>query len=154
MKSSILWIAATIALVSFHAAWAQDPAAAVEKRQATMKRMGGDLKAIEQYGKGQGDEGKAVAAAKDIIATQETLADLFPKGTDSGALPGKSYASPKLWAEWDKFRSDNKLAQEKSSALLKTVQSGDKAVIATAPADMWDNGCQVCHKSYREKKPS
>ena len=157
MKSSVLWIAAAIAFVvgsSCGTAWAQDAAAAVEKRQDTMKRMGGDLKAISEYGKGQGDEQKALAAAQDIIETQKTLVDLFPKGTGSDALPGKSYANPKLWAEWDKFLGDNKLTQEKAGALLKTVQGGDKAAIAAAPGDMWDNGCQVCHKSYREKKPS
>jgi cytochrome c556 len=156
MKSSALWIVSAIALVgaSCEAAWAQDPAAEVQKRQDTMKHMGADLKAISEYGKGQGDQEKAIAGAKDIIATQQHLADLFPKGTDSAALPGKSYANPKLWDEWDKFLSDNKLAQEKAGALLKTVDSGDKAAIAAAPADMWDNGCQVCHKSYREKKPS
>jgi len=158
MKTSILSIltaAVLLATVSGYGyAQTQDAGAAVEKREAAMKRMGGDLKAISEYGKGQGDQDKAVASAKDIVATQKTLSDLFPKGTGSDAFPGKSYASPKLWAEWDKFLSDNKLAQDKADALLTTVEGSDKAAITAAPADMWDNGCQVCHKSYREKKPS
>ncbi|HTW52105.1 MAG TPA: cytochrome c [Stellaceae bacterium] len=158
MKLSTLWtVAAVVVFVATSGpavAQAQDAAASVDKRQASMKRMGGDLKAISEYGKGQGDEQKALAAAQDIVETQKTLADLFPKGTGSDAFPGKSYANPKLWAEWDKFLGDNKLAQEKAGALLKTVQSGDKAAIAAAPGDIWDNGCQICHKSYREKKPS
>jgi cytochrome c556 len=158
MKSLTLPIvvAGLILATAYGYAYAQapDPAAAAQKREAAMKRMGGDLKAISEYGKGQGDQTKAVAAAKDIVATQADLADLFPKGTGSDALPGKSYASPKLWAEWDKFVSDNKLAHEKAKALLATVQGGDKTAIAAAPDDMWNNGCQVCHKSFREKKSS
>ncbi|HTQ35336.1 MAG TPA: cytochrome c [Stellaceae bacterium] len=154
-RLSILLVAAILSAVwGYGHAQTADPAAAVEKRQATMKRMGGDLKAIEAYGKGDGDESKALAGAQDIIATQKTLAELFPKGTGSDAVPGKSYANPKLWADWDKFLSDNKLAEQKAEALLTTVKGGDKTAIAAAPADMWNNGCQVCHKSFREKKPT
>ena len=43
---------------------------------------------------------------------------------------------------------------EKAKALLATVKGGDKTAIAAAPDDMWNNGCQVCHKSFREKKSS
>jgi len=158
MGRSATWIAAASAVLVVGlctgTVLAEDGAAAVDKRQAAMKRMGGDLKAIMDFGKGQGDQDKAVAAAKDIDATQKTLADLFPKGTGSDAFPGKSYANPKLWTEWDKFLSNNKRVQKKAAALLVKVQAGDKAAAASGPGDLWDNGCQVCHKSFREKKPS
>lgn len=157
MESSRVWILAAAVLVTvcgYGLAQAEDGAPMVDKRQAAMKRMGGDLKAIRAYGQGQGDQDKAVAAAKDVVATQQALDDLFPKGTGSDALPGRSFTNPKLWAEWDNFLSDNKIAQEKASALLAKVQAGDKDAAASGPDDLWDNGCQVCHKSYREKKPS
>jgi cytochrome c556 len=157
MKLSTLWIAAAVAmLVTIFGSgfvYAQD-AAAVDKRQATMKRMGGDLKAIREYGTGQGDQDKAVAAAKDVDATQKSLVDLFPKGTGSDAFPGKSYANPKIWTDWDKFVDDNKIVQDKAGALLAKMQAGDKDVAASGASDLWDNGCQVCHKSFREKKSS
>lgn len=158
MNRSNRWIStAAVVLVivcSYGFARAEDGAAAVEKRQAAMKHMGGDLKAIREFGQGQGDQDKAIAAAKDVVATQQSLADLFPKGTGSDAFPGKSFVNPKLWSEWDNFLADNKLAQEKAGALLAKVQAGDKRAAATGPDDLWNNGCQVCHKSYREKKPS
>src|SRR5215469_10783179 len=129
---------------------AQDPASVIEKRQATMKRMAGDLKTIRQFGEGEGDQERAVAAATDVAQTLRTVHDFFPPQTGVADFP-QSSAKPGIWTSWYMFLVAQKVAVAKADALFVEVKNGNKACAATGASDLWGNGCQVCHRSFREE---
>jgi cytochrome c556 len=152
-SKTLLAAIAVLAIGAFGAtsALSQDKEAQVKTRQDTMKRMSADMKVIKTYGEGAGEEAKAVAAATDIVETLKKLPDLFPKGTGMAEFPGKSGAKPAIWTEWDKFLAEQKNVVGQAELLLAAVKRGDKAVAASGPTSLWDNGCQGCHKPFREK---
>jgi cytochrome c556 len=133
---------------------AEDPAAVVESRQATMKAQGKDMVAIKAFIEGKGELAAAQAAGVDLVARLATIPTLFPKGTGMAELPGKSYAKPVIWTETDKFAATVKTVEAKAQALEAALKGGDKAAIQTAFGDIGKNGCDACHGSYRENKPS
>lgn len=152
ISATCIALAAALAvLAGAGAARAQDGMAVVKHRQDTMKRMGEDLKTIHQYGQGKADQEKAVAAAADITTTLPKVPELFPKGTGTAEFPGKSGAKPAIWTEWDKFLGDEKNTAAKADGLLAQIKAGDKAAALSGPGKLWNNGCQGCHKSYRQK---
>jgi len=150
------WGAASIALVTMISVgaavgWAQDKAAAVGERQATMKLEGPALKAILDYAGDKGtDQATAVAKAQELLALADKLAGLWPAGTSSKDMPGKSNAKPEIWTEMDKFRALYANQKSGDQALLAAVQKGDKAAVQAAVTNIGKN-CSTCHGTYREK---
>ena len=150
------WGAASIALVTMISVgaavgWAQDKAAAVGERQATMKLEGPALKAILDYAGDKGtDQATAVAKAQELLALADKLAGLWPSGTSSKDMPGKSNAKPEIWTEMDKFRALYANQKSGDQALLAAVQKGDKAAVQAAVTNIGKN-CSTCHGTYREK---
>jgi cytochrome c556 len=124
--------------------------AAVEKRQAEMKKLGGAFKAILDYIKdGVGTVADVQAAAATVKAQSAIVPTLFPAGTALGV--GKSMAKPELWehkAEIDKISAQ---LQADSAKLVEAAASGDKAQIGGAFQAVGKN-CQGCHTDYRQKK--
>jgi cytochrome c556 len=136
------------------AVMAQDAAKVISDRQELMKGQGKDLGAIKAYTEGKGDLAAAQAAAADLTKRLQAVPAAFPKGTGMAEFPGKSYARPTIWTEWDKFSASDLNAQQKSVALESALKSGDKDKIGAAFADMGKNGCGGCHTPYREPKKS
>ena len=158
MNISTKWMALAAAIVAGSVycgpARAQDAAAAVEARQATMKAQGKDMSAIKGYIDDKSDLAAAQAAGADLVTQIAKVPTLFPKGTSMADLPGKSYAKPVIWTEMDKVEAHAKTASDKAAALNTALKGGDKAAITAAFGDMGKNGCGACHEPYREKKPS
>jgi cytochrome c556 len=158
MKPSMkCWVlsAAMLAATGFCAGAARaDDAAAVDARQAVMKAQGKDMTAIKAYIDDKAELAAAQAAGGDLVTQVAKIPDIFPKGTGMDAFPGKSYARPVIWTEWDKFTAQAKTAADKAKALDAALKGGDKPAITAAFADMGKNGCGACHEPYREKKPS
>jgi cytochrome c556 len=157
MKPSTKWVAvAGIVLAAglYADAARADDAAIVDSRQATMKAQGKDMTAIKAYIDDKADLASAQAAGADLPTQVAKIPDLFPKGTGMAEFPGKSYAKPAVWTDWDKFTAQAKTAADKSAALNAALKGGDKAAITAAFGDMGKNGCGACHEPYREKKPS
>ncbi|HEX3882494.1 MAG TPA: cytochrome c [Stellaceae bacterium] len=146
------WMVAVVGLTG--AAWAQDADTVVKNRQELMKGQGKDLGAVKAYIDGKGDLAAAQAAAADLSKRLQAVPSAFPKGSGMAELPGKSYARPAIWTEWDKFSAADLNAQQKSVALESALKSGDKDKIGAAFADMGKNGCGGCHTPYREPKKS
>ena len=77
--------------------------AAVEHRQAEMKKLGGALKAVAGFAQGANED---VAQLRRSAGTIQTVAAgmdrLFPGGTGVGV--GDSRAKPAIWTERDAFR--------------------------------------------------
>ena len=69
-----------------------------------MKQEGDDLRAIKGYIDGTGtDQAVAIQKAQDLVATADRMPLLFPAGTSSKDLPGKSSAKPDIWEQRDKY---------------------------------------------------
>ncbi len=77
---------------------------------------------------------------------------LFPQQTGMAEYPGKSYAKPDIWAQWDKFNEAAQQAHAKAIALNAALLSGDKATITTAFEAMGKEGCGGCHRPFRQPK--
>ena len=157
MKPSTKWVAVTgiVLAAGLCAGVARaDDAAILDSRQATMKAQGKDMTAIKAYIDDKADLASAQTAGADLPTQIGKIPDLFPKGTGMAEFPGKSYAKPAIWAEWDKFTAQAKTAADKAAALNAALKGGDKAAITAAFGDMGKNGCAACHEPYREKKPS
>ena len=135
------------------AALAQD-VATVEGRQAVMKSQGKDMAAVKAFIDDKADLAAAQAAGADLVTQVAKIPTLFPKGSGMAEFPGKSYAKPAVWTDWDKFLVSAKTAASKSEALNAALKGGDKAAITAAFGDMGKNGCGACHEPFREKKPS
>jgi cytochrome c556 len=157
MKRSIKWLVLSgiVLAAGFCTGISRaDDAATLDTRIATMKAQGKDMAAIKAYLDDKADLASAQAAGADLVTQVAKITDLFPKGTGMEAFPGKSYAKPVVWTEWDKFSAQAKTADDKAVALNAALKGGDKAAITAAFGDMGKNGCGACHEPYREKKPS
>jgi cytochrome c556 len=152
MRNAIAAAAVIVAL-----AWgvagvlAQDKAAIIADRQAAMKSQGRALATAKAYSEGRVEQGEAIAAVTELIKTTNSLVDKFPPGTGMAEFPGKSGAKPTIWTEWDKFKEAPKAAIAQEEKLLADIKTGDKAAVGKQAGATWDDGCQVCHKAYREK---
>jgi cytochrome c556 len=131
-----------------------DDTAVLDARIAVMKAQGKDMTGIKAYIDDKADLASAQAAGADLVLQVAKIPDLFPKGTGMAEMPGKSYARPVVWTDWDKFLAQAKTAGEKATALNAALKGGDKAAITAAFGDMGKNGCGACHEPFREKKPS
>ena len=157
MLRIVLWprrtsLVLALCLVPFGSCLADDPAAVAKHRQAVMDRMGDDTKAIKLYLSGEGDHAAAVTAAQDIEAAAVIVPTLFPKGTDSGALPGVSAAKPEIWDNPDDFRQIESALADQSKALTQALGKGDSSAEAAAFRSLGQNACGACHQDYRGRK--
>ena len=92
------FVAAAMAAIGFGAvcSMAQDKEAQIKERRDTMKRQGADLKAVQDYVKGEGDQATALAKVNDLIALNPKIVSLFPPGTGMDQFPGKTGAKPAI----------------------------------------------------------
>lgn len=155
--SQLRWSAAGIALVTMitigaAASWAQDKEAAVSARQAAMKQEGPNLRAISDYANDKGtDQATAIAKTQELLALSDKLIALWPAGTSSKDMPGKSNAKPEIWTELDKFKAIYAGQKKAEEELLAAVQKGDKPAVQAAVANIGKGSCSACHGTYREK---
>jgi cytochrome c556 len=133
------------------AAPAQDNAAILKERQATMKQQGKDLGSIKAYLDGKADQAAAITAAAGLTETTRKIPSLFPAGTDAASPDGDYRPKPAVWSEPARFLDAQKTAVAKAEALLVAVKTGNKPDIHTAFIDLGKNGCGNCHETFREK---
>jgi cytochrome c556 len=157
MPSCLQWCAAACAVVAVLgfgsvASVAQDKEVIIKERQAAMKLEGPNLRAINDYLNDKGvDQATAIAKAQDLIAIADKLAGLWPVGTSSKDLPGKTNAKPDIWEQMDKFKALQATLKSDEQRLLAALQNADKAAATAAWGDVGKNGCGACHGAYREK---
>lgn len=145
-------LSALVAALGWGAAgvFAQDKTAIIDDRQATMKSQGRALAAAKGYSEGRVEQAEAIAAVTELIKTTSSLIDKFPPGTGMAEFPGKSGAKPTIWTEWDKFKEAPKAAITQEEKLLADIKAGDKEAVGKQAGATWDDGCQVCHRPYRQ----
>lgn len=112
-----------------------------DDREATMKNVGKNVKALVQMSKGAFDATVAAKHGSAIAADLEKFKDLFPDGTQAG----DKNAKPEIWTDragFEKARSD---AVAAATALAKVTD-------ANAFADAFKTlggTCKACHDKYR-----
>src|SRR5215204_2814182 len=141
-----------ITTVAAGTAWAQDAAAVVDKRQDFMKAQGRALGAVKNFTEDKGDLAAAQAGGADLVKMAPQIPSLFPQNTGMAQLPGKSFAKPEIWAQWDKFIEADRNATARAQALNAALQGSDKAAITAAFAAMGQEGCGGCHRPFRQPK--
>ncbi|HYD64503.1 cytochrome c [Azospirillum sp.] len=132
-------------------ATAADPVDQVKAREALMKKMGGGMKVIGQFVKGEGgtqDEVQKAAAAIAEVSANDVAA-VFPQGTAKGV--GDSHAKPELWAQWSKTQQLWSDMRPAAAKLVDAAKAGDKAQVAQA-MQATGKTCANCHEEFRIKK--
>jgi cytochrome c556 len=127
---------------------AQDSAAVVKDRQATMKAQGAAMAGVKKYLDGAVDQAAATKSAEDLVTISESLAGKFPKGSGNAEIP-TSNAKPEIWTENNKFVAAQKNLVDQAQKLVVAVKSGDKAAAAAQYATTGKEGCGGCHSTFR-----
>lgn len=131
---------------------AQDPAAIIKERQETMKKIGGHMKAINDFVEaGNGSAEDVSARATEIAQLSEKIPGLFPSGTSLDDGVGKTGAKPIIWSDWAGFEAAAKKMGAEAGALADAASGGDRTVIGTQFAALGKTGCGGCHQTFRQK---
>ena len=142
-----------VALISIgFAASAQDGTQAVKDRQALMKGIAANNKAIAAIVKGEGSEtlddlkrraGEINAAAAKVSAAfaAEVHVENAPAGVETTALPA-------IWTERAKFDEAAKALEEASAKLAASADMD----AAKAGFGAVGKSCGGCHNTFRQKK--
>ena len=154
MKNSLRHlVAAGLAVAVLGAGMTAGTASAdpVKDRKNAMKTMGKANKTIGEFAKGGGDLTAAVAAAKQIASTAETLPGMFPKGSGDGY--GKTTrAKADIWKDWEKFQASTKALVVAANNFANWSQMADASTMKSA-AGAIGKSCGGCHKAFRGPKP-
>ena len=154
MKVSTVALALGLAVAGggFSVALAQDALQVIDQRQNAMKAQGKATAAIKAYTEDKGDITAARAAGAELVKIIPQIPGLFPQKSGMAEFPGKSYAKPEIWAQWDKFVAQVNVANQRATELNAALAGGDKAAITAAFAAMGKDGCGGCHTPFRQPK--
>ena len=108
--------------------------------------LGGMAKGVVEY-----DAEKAQAAA-DNLAVLVTMGDgrMWPQGTDSTAMPGKTRAKAEAWTTYPAITEKDKAMKAAAADMAKVAGTGLEAV--QAKIKEVGGACGGCHKAYREEE--
>jgi len=128
-----------------------DGAADINARQALMKSIGGEMKAIGGIIKGTaGDPATLGAHTQELAALSKKVKMAFPEG--SGPEAGETEALPNIWTD---MGTVEKIIDDLVSAtdnLAKVAMTGDLKAAGAAMGVVGKDGCGACHKTFRKKK--
>lgn len=139
------------ALICATALWAADapakkPQEVADTREATMKRLGGHLKAAFDPAATPEVVRKNVG---DALKIAEAIPSLFPKGTGIGD-PGitHSRALQDIWAKPAEFKAAADGVVKALQTADAAAASGDKTQIGAALRGV-GGACKTCHDAFR-----
>ena len=154
---------ATTALVaaglafSAHAVWADGHGAALEKaikaRQSLMQVYSFNLSGLGAMAKGEAkyDAKLAASLAGSLSnAAQASIGAMWPQGSDSTAMPGKTRALVKAWETYPEVQTKHEALLSAAAALVKVAGNGAEGLGAAVGAV--GKACGGCHKPFREPK--
>lgn len=139
---AMLTLAALILGFAGMASGADDP---IKTRQALMKSIGPDLRAVIEMVKGETEFDGAVAqkAMQKVADDAKVLPTLFPPGSGVG-----SNALPLIWEEFDEFKAIYAKLQADAESGVKAAAANDLEGLKTAFSAVGDD-CSACHQKYR-----
>ena len=152
IRLGVIGAAFGLAIAGIGASWAQDANTTVTQRQEHMKAQGKALGAIKAYVEGNGSLDAARAGGAELVNLTANIPAMFPQQTGMAEYPGKSYAKPDIWTQWDRFNQAAQTAHARVVALNAALLSGDKQAITAAFQAVGKEGCGGCHTPFRQPK--
>jgi cytochrome c556 len=149
---SIAWIAAVALTASAvglaSVAVGADAKTTIETRQANMKKMGADMKALnDELKKDSPDLGVVRTSATDAEALANKLDSWFPKGT--GTETGvKTAAKPEVWSDTAGFATSAHKLDVEAIRLQQIAAAGDIQGLKAQPKEI-SAACKACHDKFR-----
>jgi cytochrome c556 len=125
----------------------------IKARKAVMQLRGFNLGQLGAMAKGKMayDAETASVAAANLLATAKfDMSRMWPKGSDSTAMKGKTRAKVELWNDQPEVSAKAKALVEAATAMAAAAGNGLDAV----KSNIGDVGksCNGCHDAFREKK--
>lgn len=150
-KITIMSLAAVMLLASCETMMSMDP---VSSRKGMMKGFGGNMKAMGGFLKtGKGSAADVESRARRMAGSADQIKKLFPKGTSSKDMPGKTRAKPAIWAKKAAFDQAADMMAVYASRMADAAAKGDKKAMGAAMANLGKRGCGGCHSDFRGPKP-
>jgi cytochrome c556 len=123
------------------------PADIVKYRQASMKALGGHVKALGPLASGKVRFPTHVEQhARAVLDLARLMKDLFPKGTGVGV--GSSEAKDTIWTDEKKFAESLAEMNAAAEQLSKAAAGADSGALKAA-LDRTNDACGSCHKPFR-----
>lgn len=142
---------------STHAVLADGHGAALEKaikaRQALMQVYSFNLSGLGAMAKGEAkyDAKLASALAASLqSAAQANVGAMWPQGSDSTAMPGKTRALVKAWETYPESQKKHEALLSAAAELVKVAGGGVEGLGAAVGAV--GKSCGGCHKPFRAPK--
>jgi len=153
-KIAILTMAAAAAALTAGPSVAADPAMekAVKSRQAMMTLYSWNLGRLSAMAKGEApyDAAAAQGAANSLMAlTKHDASGLWPKGSDSTAMPGMTRAKAEAWATYPEIA--NKGTDLANAATQLSAVAGNGLDALKGGVGPVGKACGACHSAFREK---
>lgn len=126
----------------------------VEARQALMKSIVGNVKAIAGVVKGQSDESLSDVArrAGEIETAADKMGGVFGDRVHVDNAGGvRTTASPAIWDRWAEFFNAGVNLEAAAVSLQTAAASGNMDAVKGAFGGMTKT-CGACHKPFRIKK--
>jgi cytochrome c556 len=150
LSAALLVTTGAIASLSLTAR-ADDLESVIKERQAAMKDIGAQMKAIYAVVDAKsGDMADMQKRALQVKADITKAATLFPAGTSTDDFPGKTHALPAIWKDMDTFKADATNLEAQADKLAAAAQGGDMAAFAAQFAAT-GKACGACHTNFRAK---
>ena len=126
---------------------------AVKSRKALMVMYSWNLGQVGAMAKGAVEyNAEAAQMAADRLVQLAAMSDgaLWPQGTDSTAMPGKTRAKAEAWTTWPKIAENQKAFATAAADLAAAAGQGLDALRPAVGAV--GKTCGGCHKPYREEQ--
>lgn len=139
---------ALVALLGFSWSLAAAETDPIQARQDAMQSVGDAMKPLVGMVRGElkFDAATVASNAKTISDNLHAAADLFPAGSDHGAL--ETWAKPEIWNQKSDFDAKLQAAHEAAMDLQKVTEES-----AYRPAfGKLGGACKACHELYRRPK--
>ena len=137
------------------AAIAQEAAKVIEQRQAMMKVIGGNMKALGEIAKGDRTETPQEIGrrAREVSEQARQIAVMFKPEFHTANVTGglKTTASEKIWQDPQEFTASANRLELASAQLTTAAEAGDQEKIKAAIGEMTKT-CGGCHELYRVKR--
>lgn len=126
---------------------------AIKARKAVMTLYGANLGPLGAMAKGEMDYDAeaAQAFANNLVAVAGIdQRAMWPEGTDSVAMPGKSRALPEIWTNYSDVEEISKAMSEATAGLADVAGTGLDALRGgLGPVG---KSCGDCHESFRAER--
>jgi cytochrome c556 len=120
---------------------------AIEQRQQAMKRIGGAMKTLVGFSKGEiQDHRQVIQAAAAIEHSGRRLRTLWPKGTGTGVA--KSKARSEIWTESQQFSDHLQALIAAARATRRAAATGDRRAVDLQLKTLGGT-CKSCHSRYQ-----